>query len=55
MQAFLMHLPLPPAELDAMKEAAEAQILSLGGLLGPYARVVSAGEGTAPRLLPCPH
>ena len=31
------------AELDAMKEQAEAQILGGRGLLGPYARLVSAG------------
>ncbi|GAB4818223.1 hypothetical protein N2152v2_005269 [Parachlorella kessleri] len=30
------------AELDAMKEASEAQILAMTNLLGPYARVVSA-------------
>lgn len=30
------------AELDAMKDAAEAQILSPGSLLAPYARLVSA-------------
>lgn len=29
------------AELDAMKEASEAQILSANGLLGPYARMVA--------------
>lgn len=37
------------AELDAMKEASENQILSLRGLLGPHARIVSAGE----QRLPC--
>ena len=31
------------AELDAMKEQAEAQILSMRSLLGPHARLVSAG------------
>ena len=39
------------AELDAMKEAAERQILGMGSLLHPYARLVAA---CAPPLLCLP-